>query len=92
MTLGGAFFGESMYHLVRDASKVALVHLVERLRERKFELLDTQATTPHLRKFGCVDIPAREYLARLRRALALPLPPVWGCPGRPPAHSSPAAG
>ena len=70
VSLGAAFFGESMFHRERDASKVALVHLVERLRERKFELLDTQATTTHLKKFGCVDIPAREYLVRLRRALA----------------------
>ena len=70
VSLGAAFFGESMFHRERDASKVALVHLVERLRERNFELLDTQATTSHLRKFGCVDIPAREYLLRLRRALA----------------------
>ena len=69
VSLGAAFFGESMFHRRRDASKVALVHLVSRLRERKFELLDTQATTPHLRRFGCVDIPAREYIARLRKAL-----------------------
>ena len=69
VSLGAAFFGESMFHRERDASKVTLVHLVGRLRERKFELLDTQATTPHLRRFGCVDIPAREYLVRLRRAL-----------------------
>ena len=69
VSLGAAFFGESMFHRRRDASKVALVHLVNRLRERNFELLDTQATTPHLRTFGCVDIPAREYLLRLRRAI-----------------------
>ena len=69
VSLGAAFFGESMFHRERDASKVALVHLVERLRERKFELLDTQATTSHLKKFGCVDIPAREYLVKLRKAL-----------------------
>jgi len=69
VSLGAAFFGESMFHRERDASKVALVHLVGRLRERDFELLDTQATTPHLRRFGCVDIPAREYLVRLRRAM-----------------------
>ena len=69
VSLGAAFFGESMFHRQRDASKVALVHLVNRLRERQFELLDTQATTPHLRTFGCVEIPAREYLVRLRRAL-----------------------
>src|SRR3954471_3999931 len=67
--LGAAFFGESMFHRERDASKVALVHLVARLRERQFELLDTQATPPHLKTFGAVDIPAREYLARLRKAL-----------------------
>jgi leucyl/phenylalanyl-tRNA--protein transferase len=58
-----------MFHRERDASKVALVHLVARLRERQFELLDTQATTSHLKKFGAIDIPAREYLARLRKAL-----------------------
>jgi leucyl/phenylalanyl-tRNA--protein transferase len=69
VSLGAAFFGESMFHTVRDASKVALVHLVNRLRERDFELLDTQATTEHLRKFGCVDIPAKEYLRRLEMAL-----------------------
>ena len=69
VSLGAAFFGESMFHRERDASKVALVHLVRRLRERKFELLDTQATTSHLKTFGAVDIPARDYLARLRRAL-----------------------
>ena len=69
VSLGAAFFGESMFHRQRDASKVALVHLVNRLREREFELLDTQATTPHLRRFGCVDIPAREYMVRLRKAL-----------------------
>jgi leucyl/phenylalanyl-tRNA--protein transferase len=67
--VGGAFFGESMFHRVRDASKVALVHLVERLRQRGYALLDTQAATPHLQKFGCIEIPAEDYLARLRRAL-----------------------
>ena len=69
VSLGAAFFGESMFHRVTDASKVALVHLVHRLRERGYELLDSQATTDHLRKFGCVDIPADEYLKRLDRAL-----------------------
>jgi leucyl/phenylalanyl-tRNA--protein transferase len=69
VTLGAAFFGESMFHRQRDASKVALVHLVNRLRERGFDLLDTQATTEHLRRFGCVEIPADEYRTRLRRAL-----------------------
>jgi leucyl/phenylalanyl-tRNA--protein transferase len=69
VNLGGAFFGESMFHRVRDASKVALVHLVERLRQRRFVLLDTQATTPHLKRFGCVDIPAKDYLGLLENAL-----------------------
>jgi leucyl/phenylalanyl-tRNA--protein transferase len=69
VSIGGAFFGESMFHRVRDASKVALVRLVERLRQRGYELLDTQAATPHLEKFGCIEIPAEDYLARLRRAL-----------------------
>jgi leucyl/phenylalanyl-tRNA---protein transferase len=69
VSLGAAFFGESMFHRRTDASKVALVHLVQRLRERGYELLDTQATTPHLRRFGCVDVPAAEYLRRLESAL-----------------------
>jgi leucyl/phenylalanyl-tRNA--protein transferase len=58
-----------MFHRVRDASKVALVHLVGRLRERGYELLDTQATTEHLARFGCVNIPSEEYMRRLKRAL-----------------------
>ena len=70
VSLGAAFFGESMFHYVNDASKVALVHLVARLRERDYELLDTQATTQHLRRFGCVDIRAEQYMKLLNRALA----------------------
>lgn len=70
VSLGGAFFGESMFHTVRDASKVALVALVERLQERGYELLDTQAATAHLKRFGCVEIPAGDYLRRLQRALS----------------------
>ncbi|MEM6314278.1 MAG: leucyl/phenylalanyl-tRNA--protein transferase [Planctomycetota bacterium] len=69
VALGGVFFGESMYHTVRDASKVALVALVDRLRERGYELLDTQASTPHLQRFGCVEIPADVYMRRLQTAL-----------------------
>ena len=69
VSIGAAFFGESMFHKKTDASKVALVHLVQRLNERKYELLDSQATTNHLRKFGCVDIPAEEYMNKLDRAL-----------------------
>jgi leucyl/phenylalanyl-tRNA--protein transferase len=69
VSLGAAFFGESMFHHRRDASKVALVHLVSRLRERGYELLDTQATTAHLERFGAIAIPAKDYLALLTRAL-----------------------
>jgi leucyl/phenylalanyl-tRNA--protein transferase len=69
VSLGAAFFGESMFHRQTDASKVALVFLVERLNEKGYELLDTQATTPHLKKFGCVEIPAAEYLRRLDKAI-----------------------
>jgi len=69
VSIRGAFFGESMFHHLRDASKVALVHLVHRLRERGYELLDSQASTPHLRRFGCIEIPAEEYADRLRCAL-----------------------
>lgn len=70
VSIGGAFFGESMFHTVRDASKVALVKLVERLRQRGYELLDTQAQTPHLARFGCIEVPAEQYLAMLRKAIA----------------------
>jgi leucyl/phenylalanyl-tRNA--protein transferase len=69
VSLGAAFFGESMFHRKRDASKYALFHLVQRLRERGYELLDSQATTPHLCRFGAYDVPAGEYLALLDRAL-----------------------
>jgi leucyl/phenylalanyl-tRNA--protein transferase len=69
VALGGAFFGESMVSARRDASKVALVHLVERLRAGGFVLLDTQMTTPHLARFGAVEIPRADYERRLARAL-----------------------
>lgn len=69
VALGGAFFGESMFHEVTDASKVALVALVERLREREFTLLDTQWTTPHLEQFGAVEIPRARYLRMLAVAV-----------------------
>jgi len=71
VALGGAFFGESMFHRRRDASKVALVHLVDRMRDRGYQLLDVQFMTPHLARFGAIEIPNREYLRRLREALAL---------------------
>lgn len=66
----GAFFGESMFHHVTDASKVALVTLVERLRARGFLLLDTQWTTPHLEQFGTFEISREDYLVLLAKALA----------------------
>jgi leucyl/phenylalanyl-tRNA--protein transferase len=70
VSLGRAFFGESMFHLARDASKVALVHLVARLISGGFELLDTQYVTEHLRSFGAVEIPRRRYRILLDRAIA----------------------
>lgn len=69
VALGGAFFGESMFHTERDASKVALVHLVEHLRDRGFVLLDTQYTTSHLEQFGVIEIPRPVYMQKLARAL-----------------------
>ena len=69
VALGGVFFGESMFHRETDASKIALIALVERLNQRGFRLLDTQWSTPHLEQFGAVEIPRREYLRRLARAL-----------------------
>jgi leucyl/phenylalanyl-tRNA--protein transferase len=72
VAVGGAFFGESMFHRVTDASKVALVALVEHLRAQKFALLDTQWITPHLQQFGAIEIPRERYLKMLRRAVELP--------------------
>jgi leucyl/phenylalanyl-tRNA--protein transferase len=72
VAIGGAFFGESMFHDVTDASKVALCALVDRLRAHRFTLLDTQWLTPHLRRFGGIAISRREYMYLLTRAVALP--------------------
>jgi leucyl/phenylalanyl-tRNA--protein transferase len=69
VSVGGAFFGESMYHDVTDASKVALHALVERMRARQFTLLDTQWTTPHLERFGAYEIPRTKYLKLLADAV-----------------------
>jgi leucyl/phenylalanyl-tRNA--protein transferase len=69
VTLGRAFFGESMFSRARDASKVALVCLVERLRTCGFVLLDTQFTTEHLKRFGAIDVPRRRYEKLLEEAL-----------------------
>jgi leucyl/phenylalanyl-tRNA---protein transferase len=72
VSLGRAFFGESMFHRARDASKVALVHLIARLTAGGFELLDTQYVTEHLKSFGAVEIPRRRYTALLDRAMKGP--------------------
>lgn len=69
VTLGRAFFGESMFSRRPDASKVCLVHLVERLRQRGFVLLDTQFTTEHLKRFGAIDVPRADYEGLLAEAL-----------------------
>ena len=69
VSLGGAFFGESMFHRARDASKVALVHLVARLIAGGFVLLDTQFVTEHLRSFGAIEVPRRRYRTELDVAL-----------------------
>ncbi len=69
VSLGGGFFGESMFHRETDAPKVALVVLVDRLKRRGFTLLDTQWVTPHLEQFGATEIPRAEYLRRLAVAV-----------------------
>jgi leucyl/phenylalanyl-tRNA--protein transferase len=71
VALGGAFFGESMFHSKTDGSKVALAALVEHLRARGFLLLDIQWVTPHLEQFGAVEIPRPTYLEMLEEAIAL---------------------
>jgi len=75
VALGAVFFGESMFSRVRDASKVALVHLVARLRLGGFRLLDTQFVTAHLAQFGAEEIPREDYKRLL--AGAVELPPHW---------------
>ena len=71
VSLGGAFFGESMFSRMTDASKVCLVHLVERLKARQFELLDTQFLTAHLARFGALEISRKKYEKLLAAALKL---------------------
>ncbi|MFP5283578.1 MAG: leucyl/phenylalanyl-tRNA--protein transferase, partial [Actinomycetes bacterium] len=85
VSIGGLFAGESMFHrpdIGRDASKVALVALVERLRAggEADRLLDVQWATPHLTSLGVTEIPRVEYLRRLERALSRPSPPWSGGP------------
>ncbi len=75
VTLGSAFFGESMFSRERDASKVALVHLVARLKRGGWRLLDAQFLTQHLSQFGAVEMPQADYLARLKPALAIQADP-----------------
>jgi leucyl/phenylalanyl-tRNA--protein transferase len=90
--LGGAFFGESMFSRQTDASKVALVHLVARLKLGGFKLLDAQFLTEHLARFGAVEIPREAYLAKLSEAIAAPAywPAPSGNSGMP--SSAPALG
>jgi leucyl/phenylalanyl-tRNA--protein transferase len=71
VALGGLFAAESMFYRVADASKIALVHLVKRLCERGYALLDIQMLTPHTARFGGIEIPRREYLERLEQALEI---------------------
>jgi leucyl/phenylalanyl-tRNA---protein transferase len=71
VAIGGAFFGESMFHRETDASKAALAALVDRLRGRGYALLDTQWVTEHLSQFGAIEIPRRRYLRMLDGALAI---------------------
>ncbi|MGA0544209.1 leucyl/phenylalanyl-tRNA--protein transferase [Brevundimonas sp. VNH65] len=71
VTLGGAFFGESMFSRATDASKVALVHLVARMRRGGWTLLDAQFMTTHLSRFGAIETPQAAYLRRLKAALAV---------------------
>ncbi|WP_027666007.1 leucyl/phenylalanyl-tRNA--protein transferase [Rhizobium leguminosarum] len=72
VSLGSAFFGESMFSRRTDASKICLVHLVDRLRERGFTLLDTQFTTEHLKTFGAIDVPKADYAVMLAAAMESP--------------------
>lgn len=76
--VGGLFAGESMFHRQADASKVALVALVEQLRAAGAQLLDVQWATPHLKSLGAAEIPRQEYLARLAEAVLRPQPAVFG--------------
>ncbi|MBO42208.1 MAG: leucyl/phenylalanyl-tRNA--protein transferase [Rhodospirillaceae bacterium] len=70
--LGGVFFGESMFSRQRDASKVALVHLIYRMHAGNFAFVDTQFITKHLSQFGAIEIPRQEYIDMLKKGLKLP--------------------
>ncbi len=69
LALGGLFAAESKFHTIRDASKVALVHLIDHLRDRGFQLFDIQQLTPHTARLGAIEIPRGEYMERLAEAL-----------------------
>jgi leucyl/phenylalanyl-tRNA--protein transferase len=73
VSLGGAFFGESMFSRATDASKLCLLHLVDHLNARGYRLLDTQMNNPHMAQFGVVEVPRAQYLAQLQQAMALPV-------------------
>jgi leucyl/phenylalanyl-tRNA--protein transferase len=70
IAVGGLFAGESMFHRRTDASKIAFATLVQALRASGFELFDVQVMNPHLRSLGCVEMPRREYIERVRRAMS----------------------
>jgi leucyl/phenylalanyl-tRNA--protein transferase len=89
VSLKGAFFGESMFSRARDASKIALVHLVARLRRRGFQLLDTQFVTDHLERFGAIEIPRARYRRLLAEALRRDV--VFQCDGEAEAEDGAAA-
>ncbi|NPA54291.1 MAG: leucyl/phenylalanyl-tRNA--protein transferase [Aquificae bacterium] len=69
VALGGVFFGESMFHLVSDASKVAFVHLVEKLKSLNFDVIDCQQSTPHMARFGAREIPRKKFLDILKKSI-----------------------
>jgi leucyl/phenylalanyl-tRNA--protein transferase len=91
VSLGAAFFGESMFSRVRDASKVGLVRLVEMLERKGFTLIDCQVTTKHLMRFGARELPRERFLSELRQALCAPtLPGRWTLDA-PTAESQPSS-
>ena len=69
VAIGGVFFGESMFHKVSDASKVAFVHLVNRLKEKGFDIIDCQQSTPHMARFGAREIPRKEFLDIISKSI-----------------------
>ncbi len=86
VALGGLFAGESMFHAERDASKTALIYLVEHLRRRGYVLFDIQQWTPHMAQFGAMEITRRHYLRQLAAALRLPV--TFGTPSSLPPYGA----